>query len=115
MIAFVFLSDLFCLLDAVYHTIVCRRFDIPLTSWFFVTFQFYITQEVLIDIVTLFEIRVADEKRSVFVRWLFTPDVCKIIVYRWLEVNSGIPSRTKFDGTVDFPFSVLNLVRAVFK
>ena len=34
MIAFVFLSHLFCLLDAVYHTIVCRRFDTPLNSWF---------------------------------------------------------------------------------
>ena len=53
------------------------------------TFQFYITQEVLIDIVTLSKIRVVDEKRSVFVRWLFTPDVCKILVYRWFEVNSG--------------------------
>ena len=32
MVAFVFLSELFCLLDAVYHTIVCRRFDTPLNS-----------------------------------------------------------------------------------
>ena len=34
MVAFVFLSELFCLLDAVYHTIVCRHFDTPLNSWF---------------------------------------------------------------------------------
>ena len=34
MVAFVFLSELFCLLDAVYHTIVCRRFDTPLNLWF---------------------------------------------------------------------------------
>ena len=78
-IAFVFLSDLVCLLDAVYHTNAFRH--TPLISWFcgncfheyqlrdidFVTFQFYITQEVLIDIIRLFEIRVVDEKGSVFV------------------------------------------------
>lgn len=29
-------------------------------------------------------------------------------------MNSGIPSRSKFDDTVDSPFSVLNLVKLRF-
>ena len=29
-------------------------------------------------------------------------------------MNSGIPSRSKFNGTVDFPFSVINLVKLSF-
>ena len=41
-------------------------------------------------------------------RWLFTR-VCKILVYQWFELNSGIPSQSKFDSTNDFPFSVVNL------
>ena len=34
MMAFVFLLDLFYLLGAVCYTLVCRRFDTPLNSWF---------------------------------------------------------------------------------
>ncbi|XP_067031316.1 uncharacterized protein [Acropora muricata] len=34
MMAFVFLLDLFYLLDSVYNTFVCRRLDTPLNSWF---------------------------------------------------------------------------------